>query len=157
MNSNITVRPATAADFDTILPLMQEFLDHQQELTPEDMIDKEHAGKIVSKYINGDPGKVFTLIAELEGELSGCCMASLEETIEILKDDIFGEIKYLFTAEKYRSRGIGKALVEAAAAEFKRRGLKLMSLDVLVSNEGAVAFYRRAGFVPVTCSMYREV
>ncbi|MCP3967706.1 MAG: GNAT family N-acetyltransferase [Lentisphaerae bacterium] len=158
MDSNISIRAAANEDFEGLLPLMHEFLDHQQVLTPEDMIDKEHADRIILKYLNGDPGKYFTLVAVADnGEIAGCCMSSLEETEEILKDDIFGEIKYLFTAEQHRSKGIGQELIEAATIEFQRRGLKLMSLDVLVNNEGAVAFYRRAGFVPVTCSMYREI
>ncbi len=61
MDSNISIRAAANEDFEGLLPLMHEFLDHQQVLTPEDMIDKEHADRIILKYLNGDPGKYFTL------------------------------------------------------------------------------------------------
>jgi ribosomal protein S18 acetylase RimI-like enzyme len=44
-------------------------------------------------------------------------------------------------------RGIGAALLEAAAAEARARGARRLTLRVLARNEGARRLYERAGFV----------
>lgn len=48
-----------------------------------------------------------------------------------------------------RRRGIGRALVEAAAATCAARGADAASLDVDVDDESAIAFYKRLGYVIV--------
>jgi ribosomal protein S18 acetylase RimI-like enzyme len=46
-----------------------------------------------------------------------------------------------------RGQGLGKRLLEAALAEARSRGLERVQLEVFASNAGAIALYRKAGFV----------
>lgn len=48
-----------------------------------------------------------------------------------------------------RGRGIGMALVEAAAAHAARRGCRALSLEVRADNVAAIRLYERRGFVPI--------
>ena len=46
-------------------------------------------------------------------------------------------------------RGIASSLLDDAWADAKVRGLKRATLEVAVSNDRAIALYRRYGFAPV--------
>lgn len=50
------------------------------------------------------------------------------------------------TVKKYRGKGIGKSIVEAAIVHARRRGIKEIELD---SVDDAVGFYKRLGFKEV--------
>lgn len=49
--------------------------------------------------------------------------------------------------EEHRGKGIGEALMRAALAEARRRGLTRVELTVRADNTRAIALYRRIGFV----------
>jgi ribosomal-protein-alanine N-acetyltransferase len=57
-----------------------------------------------------------------------------------------GEILTLAVAPAVRRRGVGRVLVEAAAAEAERRGAQTLFLEVAEDNPGALALYESAGF-----------
>jgi ribosomal-protein-alanine N-acetyltransferase len=50
------------------------------------------------------------------------------------------------TALAARRRGIGRALMEAAEAEGRRRGCRISTLEVRRSNAPAIALYRTMGY-----------
>ncbi len=52
----------------------------------------------------------------------------------------------LAVREAHRSRGIGTALMAEFTDRCLDRGLKSIELEVRVSNEGAIRFYRRLGY-----------
>ncbi|HYJ69352.1 MAG TPA: ribosomal protein S18-alanine N-acetyltransferase [Nocardioidaceae bacterium] len=52
-------------------------------------------------------------------------------------------------ASDRRGHGIGAALVEAVAAEARRRGCERMLLEVEATNGSAIALYERLGFVEI--------
>jgi GNAT superfamily N-acetyltransferase len=70
------------------------------------------------------------LVAEVEGRVAG--FAAL----------VGGELDGLFVEPELWRRGIGAALVDAAAHEARRKGLALC----VVANPGARDFYERCGF-----------
>ena len=65
--------------------------------------------------------------------------------------NICGEVTLnnIAVREDCRSNGAGTALVQEALRRFS--GCDLMTLEVRRSNEGAVRFYERLGFVKVGC------
>jgi RimJ/RimL family protein N-acetyltransferase len=58
----------------------------------------------------------------------------------------FGEIGML-VAREWRGRGVGSALVAAAIAWARERGLHKLSLSVFAHNRAAIALYHKFGFV----------
>jgi GNAT superfamily N-acetyltransferase len=55
-------------------------------------------------------------------------------------------LRHLYVAPAARGRGVGRALVEAAAGEARRRGARCLWAETQTVNPGAVRFYERAGF-----------
>lgn len=71
-----------------------------------------------------------------------------------------GDLAGLFgiaTEPEYRRRGIGLAVSQAALAHAAADGAKLAWLQVLASNEPAVALYRRLGFGTAYDYRYRTL
>jgi ribosomal protein S18 acetylase RimI-like enzyme len=58
----------------------------------------------------------------------------------------FGEIGMAVTRE-WRGRGVGSALLAGAIEWARERGLHKLSLGVFAHNAGAIALYRKFGFV----------
>ena len=56
------------------------------------------------------------------------------------------EMKRMFVRPAFRSRGIGRALIETLLADARAIGYREMILDSLLSMENAVALYRKFGF-----------
>jgi ribosomal protein S18 acetylase RimI-like enzyme len=58
----------------------------------------------------------------------------------------FGEFGMLVDRD-WRGRGVGSALMQAAISLARQRGLHKLSLEVFTHNAGAIALYRKCGFV----------
>ena len=56
-----------------------------------------------------------------------------------------------------RGRGIGRALLDAALAEAKRRGAGTIALHVLAGNAAAEKMYRAAGFADERKTLWRTL
>jgi [ribosomal protein S18]-alanine N-acetyltransferase len=57
-----------------------------------------------------------------------------------------GEILDVAVRESMRGRGVGRMLVDAALAQCRERGGAVVSLEVRVGNDDAIALYQRVGF-----------
>ena len=91
-----------------------------------------------------DPRAHAVLVASDEaGHLAGWLHVRVEHTVE---SDDFAEIRGLVVDENRRGRGIGTALVKAAVAWARQRGLARVRVRSNVTRETAREFYLRMGF-----------
>jgi len=82
------------------------------------------------------------LIAEHDGEAVGLAVCRAGTEVNKLE----GWVRDLGVVPGWRRRGVGMALLRAAFAAFRARGLTAVALEVDdVTVDGAVALYRRAG------------
>jgi len=77
------------------------------------------------------------------GELDGEVMASLTCGSEGPR----GRVNYLAVHPDFQRRGYGQALMQAAEHALLAMGCPKVNLQIRTSNESAVAFYRRIGYV----------
>jgi ribosomal protein S18 acetylase RimI-like enzyme len=56
------------------------------------------------------------------------------------------EVLSIAVSDRTRGQGVGKALMDAALAEFARRGVSRVRVAVWAGNETANRFYQRCGF-----------
>jgi ribosomal protein S18 acetylase RimI-like enzyme len=103
------------------------------------MTDAEWAERLARGAHSPDE---LPLTAECEGEPCGLAWVRL--------DDDTRESAHLYqmwVSDAHRRRGIGRALVDAAAAWARLVGARRLELDVTSNNEAAVRLYEGAGFV----------
>jgi putative acetyltransferase len=85
------------------------------------------------------PPEGAVLLAEQDGMQAGC--------VGVRKiDDRRCEMKRLYVRERFRGKGVGKALCRRIIATGRQLGYKEMLLDTLSTMTGAQALYRALGF-----------
>lgn len=67
-------------------------------------------------------------------------------TIQGIEQDEWGAIQNLGVIAEHRGRGLGRLLLNRAAAGFQAVGVKKMQLEVTTANTGAIRLYEQIGF-----------
>ena len=86
-------------------------------------------------------------IVELDGQAVACGLVKLESD--------YAGLFAVSTAEGFRGRGFGRAVVATLLGEAKRRGARIAYLQVTTVNAAANALYERFGFAPAYDYWYR--
>jgi ribosomal protein S18 acetylase RimI-like enzyme len=133
----ITVRRATEADHAALRELWEEF-EAEIPAPPEFVETWEEEWSDVSADIGGR-GAVY--LAEDEDGVAG----SVRMTMRAAG---VWHVASAYVRPRARRTGVLKALMADALAEGQTRGSTRVTLNVLVSNDGAVAAWRRLGFEP---------
>jgi GNAT superfamily N-acetyltransferase len=141
----ITLRAATAADEPVLVALAGRLTAFP--LPPwrrPDDIARADARDMLAAVSTGAPdNEVF--VADRAGAPVGC-LHILEVT------DFFGmrhaHISVIATTEAAEGSGVGRALVAYAEDWARRRGHRLLTLNVFAANERARRFYHQAGLAP---------
>ena len=60
-----------------------------------------------------------------------------------------GDIQTIAVAESARGQGLGRTIMQALISEARKRGARLIFLEVRADNPGAQRLYERLGFTPV--------
>jgi ribosomal protein S18 acetylase RimI-like enzyme len=60
--------------------------------------------------------------------------------------DGHGHISGIAVDKEYRKNGVGKRLLEAADVKFHANGFHRVTLEVRISNRGAIGFYKALGY-----------
>lgn len=141
------VRPATRRDLDRVLGLYMELLAHH---APLDRYYRTRPGTEADwrrflERLLGDRDAVV-LVWEEDGRLLGFCAAQVEEAPGMLVEAARAEITDLLVRPEARRRGIGRALVEAALAWIRGRGVQRATVQVANRNAEAQGFWRALGW-----------
>lgn len=136
--SDVNVRPATTADGETLLSLI-EGLAAYGKLPPPDAAG---SARLVAE-IEREPARIRMFLAETEGRTVG--YSALCETFSTFSARPKLFLEDLFVVPEARSTGAGLALFRHAAAEAVRRDCSALVWEVLDWNQLARDFYHRLG------------
>jgi GNAT superfamily N-acetyltransferase len=134
----LKIRPATAADADTIAALVRELADyekllHEAKARPEDF----------RRELEAEDPVIRVLIAEWNGEPAGFALYFFNFSTFVGKPGIY--LEDLFVRPALRSHGIGRALLRALARIARDRECGRLEWAVLDWNEPALKFYQSIG------------
>jgi GNAT superfamily N-acetyltransferase len=82
------------------------------------------------------------LVAEANGRLAGFIDVHVQRVVET---DPYAEVGGLVVTAEYRGEGLGAALLAAAAAWARERGLRVMWIRANLAREGVHEFYPAVG------------
>jgi GNAT superfamily N-acetyltransferase len=136
--SGFTIRMARPDDVQTIAALVRElaiFVNYEKHMKakPEDF----------RQHLFGPRPLAEAALAEVGGEAVG--FALWFTTFSTFRGEPGLYLEDLYVKSEHRSRGIGKALLAAVAAQAVERGFGRVEWSVLKWNTGAVGFYRSLG------------
>jgi GNAT superfamily N-acetyltransferase len=136
------IRQALPQDIPIILELIRELAEYEKLL--EECIASEEQLEVA---LFGDNPKVFSKVAEIEGDIVGFCLYFLNFSTFLGKHGMY--LEDLYVKPEFRGSGIGKALLLDLAKECETKGYGRFEWSVLDWNEPSIGFYKSLGAVPM--------
>ncbi len=143
-------------DIDALVCLSLEGSAFQNQFLGDyfDVQDKAFEQDFFYKALKDADKELF--VAKKQGTVVGMCLISYHEKPWLQLKKVC-QIDNICVNEAYRGQGIGRALVEAACAEAKKQDIQHITLGVFCKNEGAISFYQKVGFHPLSIKMERKL
>ncbi len=145
---NILIRRAKPIELEEILLLSDGLTISDLPFDKKVDINWAHTNngkKYYEDKINGISGVCF--VAEIDNRIIGFAIAGKKEVPSYRLVKVV-EMENIFVKKEYRSNGVGKKLMEAFLNWAKELGVDKVAVNVFALNDGAIAFYKREGFIP---------
>ena len=133
---DVKIRPVTELDIEAICRIDERITGKYR---PEVWEDR------VIYYIRRDPDS--SQVAEVGGAVVGFMLGEVRGG-EFGLEEPTGWVEFFGVDPKARQKGVGRALVEALIAGFKRKGAHVARTMVRTEDREIDAFIRRMGFAP---------
>ena len=131
---------------DSIRPLWEKLRDHHKELSPYfperyvELTFQERKNELLEKSEKGIL-RIDTAYDEAAEQYIGYCISSIS-------DEKVGEVDSIYLDKKYRSSGIGDALMKRSLDWMDQNGIETKRIMVAAGNENTLVFYGRYKFFP---------
>ena len=134
----ISIRRATSSDREACIGLLTaQLIEHN--------LGADRAGVAVGVDLALAPHSPgWLLLADLDGVAVGVMLANQIVSVEKYGASLWVEELYVVPAA--RRRGVASALLDYIVAEGRRVGVRAVELEVVHSQVGAFALYRKLGF-----------
>jgi Sortase and related acyltransferases len=136
--TRVTIRPATVADGETLLALINGLADYEK-LTPPDAAGRQRFLEDLAR----DSPRFGVFIAEVDGQAIGYTVYFETYSTFVMRAKLYMED--LFVRPDHRSAGAGFALIRALVDEAIRRDCSAIEWECLDWNRLAIGFYEKIG------------
>ena len=98
------------------------------------------------RYFDERSDRVVTYVAEVDGRLVGFLVLDHRKYAEGCESSPVPFIEGWYVDPDMRGRGVGRALVESAAARARAEGYHEIASDAVITNVDGIATHRALGF-----------
>lgn len=141
---SFTIRFAQLEDLEVMCELLPR-LGNFELIPKRDSADLwQHDAKLLESHLRGEADQCFAQVAVQEGAVVGLTLVTMQP--EFMSHKPSGHLEAISVAASAEGAGVGKALLDAAEAEAKKRGAHAMTLHVYHSNRRAAGIYNRRGY-----------
>jgi ribosomal protein S18 acetylase RimI-like enzyme len=151
----MTIRPAHPDDRDFVLALADRLVSFEVPAfrSKEEFADGDRRALAAwfERLQDDSPAEARSaeadealFIAELDGQPAGC--AYLVTLVDFFTERPHAHLSVLAVTAEAEGKGVGSALLDHCQAWARQRGSDHLTLNALVSNARARAFYERRGF-----------
>jgi GNAT superfamily N-acetyltransferase len=141
--TEIRVRAASEADVSLIFAFIRELAEYER--LSHEVVATEDS---LREWLFGERPVAEVLIGESGGDAAGFALFFHSFSTFLGKPGIY--LEDLYVRPEFRSRGIGRALLNHLARLARQRGYGRLEWSVLDWNEPAIGFYRGIGASPVS-------
>jgi len=157
--SDVTVRSATPADYNSLYPIFAELGEQHASVLPE--VFRRTSLEEVSQHLNSllSEADNSLLVAESRGQVVGFIRLSIRESpdVPIMVPRRYAQVNDIAVRKDFQRRGTGEALMLEAEKWAKSKGLNNIELNVWEFNRNAFAFYQKLGYVTSSRHMWKHV
>ncbi len=161
---DITIRPYTENDKQTIIAMFEDFQDYLVELDPLKRLQNApgYGEAIFNKTIQEIQTNDGIFYVAIQNEkVAGFTVAlllqpSFEDQIGAIPS-LRGRITELYVATSYRGQGIGTRLVRAAEKYLQAKGCDVIRIEVFVPNINAHSLYKKLGYKDRDIDMIKKI
>ena len=149
------IRYAMEKDIEKIEDLLSQVdMVHHKGRPDIFKIGNKYSEEELKELLNNKQRPILVSVNESD-EVIGYCFGIFQQHKD---NSILTEIKTLYiddlcVDEKFRGKGIGKELYEAALSLAKEKGCYNLTLNVWSCNESAMRFYESMGLIPQKIGM----
>jgi GNAT superfamily N-acetyltransferase len=140
---NITTRPATFADMDTLLQFEQGVISAERPFDPT-LQEGDINYYDLNEFITAP--HIHLVVAEVNGKVVGSGYSRIETSKIYLKHKNHAYLGFMYVLPDYRGKGINKLIIEALKEWSVKQGVTEFRLQVYAGNESAIQAYQKVGF-----------
>jgi len=140
----ITIRPAQPSDREFVLALADRLVSFEVPAFRSKAEFAEGDRRALAEWFRHSKPDEALFIAELDGQPAGC--AYLVTLVDFFTERPHAHLSVLAVTADAEGRGVGSALLDYSQAWAHQRGSDHLTLNSLVTNQRARAFYERRGF-----------
>jgi ribosomal protein S18 acetylase RimI-like enzyme len=140
MTTDVKIRLASETDLDVLLTLATAFRDHLGQSLPSDADFRQSLAMLLQ-----DTGTEFILACDAMGAALGYVQSRYRYSA--WTSALEAEVEDVFVVREARQHSVGLRLMEFAIARAIARGSRSIGLNTNERNTGALALYRKCGFV----------
>lgn len=140
MTEKLIIRKAEEKDIPNIISLIKELAEYEKLLHLVEITEDN-----LKKVLFGENKFVEVLIAEYDGTLAGQALFFNNFSTFVGKPGIY--LEDLYVKPEFRSKGIGKKLLQKIISLAKERDYGRVEWCVLDWNKSAIDFYKSIGAV----------
>ena len=152
------IRRADHRDLERLVALWIDLTEHHADLDPLYALRDGAEGEVrrlLETQLRDPDTAVF--VRETSGQLVGFCSVRIDRAPPIHREVARAEITDVAVRRERRRRGIGRALVEAALAWVRERGVPRVEVRVVAGNAEGQRFWRALGFGPFVDVLHRRL
>lgn len=139
---NLTIRRAEERDAELVFAFIRELAEYERLAHEVDATEAD-----IARALFGSNPRVFADIAEWEGSPAGFALWFYNFSTFRGRHGIY--LEDLYIRPEFRSKGIGKALLQRLARRCIAEDLPRLEWWVLDWNEPSLRFYRSIGAIPM--------
>jgi GNAT superfamily N-acetyltransferase len=147
---NITIRPATYDDLDTLLEFEQGVIEAERPYDPTLKSGRIHYYDL-HEMINAD--HVELLVAELGGIVVGSGYARIEKAKFFYSHQKYAYLGFMYVRPEFRGKGINREIIEALKSWSLSKNINELRLEVYYDNLPALKAYGKFGFTKYLIEM----
>lgn len=132
-------RDAKAGDLEQLTGLLTQLYTIEPQFTPHPENQKKGLALCLER-----PELCRIVVIEREGEVVG--MANVQFAVSTANGAISSHIDDFIIDQRRRGQGAGKALMAAAMETAREAGSVRMTVNIDISNEPGLSFYRAMGY-----------
>jgi GNAT superfamily N-acetyltransferase len=148
--TELVIRPVTPDDLEVLIDIYLDTAIHHAAIDPEvwRVPTREEVAERLRPRVHGRGATSEYVMAVVDGEMAGSGSVHLEDPPtagNMLRGVPTAEFG-VSVLERFRGRGIGRALIEHLEAWAADHGAERMILNVSAANAGAIRLYHELGY-----------